>query len=95
MIKKYVELEGYDLYKVLLVDDDRSILCGLRQFKEWESCGFTIEDEACASKDALEKIALKCFDLVITDIRMPGMDGLELLNKIKARRYLSNDNEHL
>jgi two-component system response regulator YesN len=85
MIKKYVELEEYDLYKVLLVDDDKSILCGLRQFKEWESCGFTIEGEACASKAALDKLVEKCFDLVITDIRMPGMDGLELLNKLKAR----------
>lgn len=73
------------MYKVLLVDDDKSTLCGLRQFKDWESCGFTIEDEAYDGVGALEKLTEKSFDLAITDIRMPGMDGLKFLSKLKAR----------
>lgn len=73
------------MYKVLLVDDDRSTLFGLRQFEGWESCGFTIEAEAHDGVGALEKLAEKEFDLAITDIRMPGMDGLKFLSELKAR----------
>ena len=73
------------MYKVLLVDDDESTLFGLRQFKNWESCGFTIEAEARDGVGALEKLTEKDFDLAITDIRMPGMDGLKFLSKLKAR----------
>jgi two-component system response regulator YesN len=80
-------LEGYDLlYKVLLVDDDKSTLYGLRQFKEWEFCGFIIKDEARDGLGALKKLSEKNFDLIITDIRMPGMDGLRFLNKIKESK---------
>jgi len=73
------------LYKVLLVDDDESTLFGLRQFEDWESCGFTIEAEAHDGIGALEKLTEKDFDLAITDIRMPGMNGLKFLSKLKAR----------
>jgi two-component system response regulator YesN len=73
------------LYKVLLVDDDESTLFGLRQFKDWKSCGFTIEAESHDGIGALEKLVEKDFDLAITDIRMPGMDGLKFLSKLKAR----------
>ncbi|VBB09813.1 Hypothetical protein LUCI_5111 [Lucifera butyrica] len=73
------------MYKVLLVDDDKAMLCGLRQYKEWKSCGFLIEEEAFDGKDALKKLSTKYFDLIVSDIRMPGMDGLRFLSEIKAR----------
>ena len=82
-------MEGSDLYRVLLVDDDKSILCGLRQFENWESCGFIVEEEAYDGIGALEKLTKKNFDLVITDIRMPGMDGLRLLSEVKKRKLNS------
>lgn len=81
-----MEEEGCNLYKVLLVDDDKSTLCGLRQFKEWQSSGFCIEAEAYDGVGALKKLSEKEFDLVITDIRMPGMDGLKFLNKLKETK---------
>lgn len=82
---RYVELEEYDLYKVLIVDDDDITLCRLRKFRDWETNGFAINDEAHDGIKALEKLTSKFFDLIITDIRMPGMDGLNLLKEIKAR----------
>jgi two-component system response regulator YesN len=82
---KKLKNEEYSMYKVLIVDDDESIIGMLREFPDWESYGFTIEEEACCGKEALERISAKYFDLVITDIRMPGMDGLKFLSKLKAR----------
>lgn len=73
------------MFKVLIVDDDMPVRRRLRKYKNWESYGFVIEDEACDGKEALEKLSLKSFDLIIIDIRMPGMDGLKLIAEIKAR----------
>lgn len=70
--------------KILLLDDDES----LRRIME-----FNLSEEGyevtCAS-DGITGLNLfkeKDFDLVIADIRMPGMDGIDLLNRIKAISY--------
>ncbi|BBB92680.1 MAG TPA: response regulator [Methylomusa anaerophila] len=73
------------MYKVLIVDDDETVRYVLRQLQGWKLSGFTVEDEAGNGKEALIKLAAKNFDLVITDIRMPGMDGLRLVSEIKAK----------
>ncbi len=73
------------MYKVLIVDDDMPVRKRLKKFNIWEAYGFVVEDEACNGKEALNILSAKSFDLVITDIRMPGIDGLELISKIKAR----------
>ena len=73
------------MYKVLLVDDDDITLFELRKFRDWASFGFTIEDEAYDGSGALNKLSSKMFDLIITDIRMPGMDGLEFLREVKEK----------
>lgn len=75
------------MYKVLIVDDDKTSRYILKQYKEWTYYGFSIEGEACDGKEAL-KILQSCqFDLIITDIKMPGMDGIELLNELKIMKY--------
>jgi two-component system response regulator YesN len=73
------------MYKVLIVDDDKTVRYMLKRFKKWEGYGFCIADEACDGKEALKKLAGGSFDLVITDIRMPGMDGIEFLHELKVR----------
>lgn len=67
------------MYQVLLIDDERLVLASLRHRISWERCGFTICGEACNAKDGLEKIRSLHPDLVFTDIRMPGMSGLDLI----------------
>ncbi len=73
------------MYRVLLVDDDKAIRYMLKRFKNWERYGFCLADEACDGKEALKKLSAACFDLVITDIRMPGMNGIEFLQELKVR----------
>lgn len=68
--------------KILFVDDEMSLLQSLKRMvrpmrKEWDV------DFANSGKEALEKCSIVSFDLVISDMRMPLMDGAELLNKIK------------
>ncbi len=71
------------MYKVLIVDDDKATRYMLKRFKDWNSYGFVIEDEACDGKEAMKKLSEKEIDLVITDIKMPGMDGIEFLQELK------------
>lgn len=75
------------MYKVLIVDDDKSTRYMLKRFKKWQSHGFVIADEACDGKEALQKLKSCHFDLVITDIKMPGMDGIEFLHELKSMKW--------
>ena len=67
--------------RVLLADDDES----LRRVQEYQltKAGFAVT--TCSDGDtALEKFRENLHDLVVTDIRMPGLDGLEFLARIRA-----------
>ncbi|MBJ6364022.1 response regulator [Paenibacillus sp. GCM10012307] len=70
-------------YKLLIVDDEKVIRRGMFYY-DWERLGF----EACAvaanGKQALTLFEEHQFDLVITDIRMPDMEGLELSKQIQS-----------
>ncbi len=75
------------MYNVLVVDDDRATRYMLKRFKKWDFYGFAVGDEACDGKEALKKLSLSRFDLVITDIKMPGMDGIEFLHELRRIKY--------
>ncbi|RMG96981.1 MAG: sigma-54-dependent Fis family transcriptional regulator [Candidatus Dadabacteria bacterium] len=67
--------------RVLVVDDDAS----LRRILEYNLAeeGYAVAT-AASGEEALEKLDRAAFDLVVTDIKMPGMDGMDLLRRIKA-----------
>lgn len=69
------------MYKVLLVDDERIILDGIREIVDWTSLGTRLDGTYRNGVDAFERIRKDPPDIVITDIRMPGMDGLELVSR--------------
>lgn len=73
------------MHKVILVDDEIYTRTGLRNLINWEACGFQVVDEADNGEDALALIEEQQPDLVITDIRMPVMDGLELIRLARER----------
>ncbi len=67
--------------ELLIADDERNILSGLRMAFEDE--GYTVIT-ASDGTEAWEKLQKNSIDLVITDLRMPGMDGYELLRRISS-----------
>lgn len=72
------------MYRVLIVDDDKVIRQDIKNIFEWEKHGFRIIAEADNGAVALELIAMYDINLVITDIYMPVMDGVELIKKVKS-----------
>ncbi|MCR2802487.1 response regulator transcription factor [Paenibacillus soyae] len=72
------------MIKVLIVDDEPKQREGLRAVIDWQSYGFTVMDTAANGNEALDKYKEIRPDLVIADIRMPGMDGLQLAGKLRA-----------
>jgi len=80
MISPIQNQKDFPIRKILIVDDEKSLRMVLT--KALERTGFFCS-QACDAKTALESIAREKFDLVISDIAMPGMDGVELLKKIK------------
>ena len=73
------------MYKVLFVDDDETIGFIVSKMKVWENSNFKITRYAQNGKEALLVLEKENFDLIITDIRMPIVDGLELLENIRKR----------
>lgn len=74
------------MYKVLVADDEVKIRSGLKHIINWPDYGFMICWEAENGAKALELIEKQKPDLVITDVKMPVMDGLDLLAHV-SRNY--------
>jgi len=71
------------LYKVLIVDDQKILRYDLKRMKIWnETKDFVIAGEAENGRDALKMLRSFSFDLLITDIKMPVIDGMELLKTV-------------
>lgn len=71
------------MFKVMLVDDEALILNGLKLLIDWEEIGLEIEHVANNGEEALEFFKKAPADIVITDITMPRLDGLNLIKEIK------------
>jgi len=67
------------MLRALLVDDEPLALEGLKLLIDWRAEGFEICGECASGHEALQKLPLHKPDLIVTDIRMPGMSGLDLL----------------
>ena len=73
------------MYKILFIDDDETIEFIVSRMKIWENSNFKITRYAKNGMEALSILEKESFDLIITDIRMPIIDGLELLEDIRKR----------
>lgn len=71
------------MYKVFLVDDEELVIKSLMASVDWNSFGFEIAGYALSGGEAYERIKEIKPDIVFTDIRMPGISGLELIKNIK------------
>ena len=75
-------MEGY---RILLVDDEEELRAGIRRRIDWEALGFVLAGEAANGQDALELAEQLRPDVVLTDIKMPFMDGLTLCRQLKTQ----------
>ncbi|OXS54898.1 two-component system response regulator [Bacillus sp. DSM 27956] len=71
--------------KVILVDDEIQIRRGLKWKVDWEEEGFVIAGEASNGKEALQVIEEVMPDLILTDVRMPVMDGMQLVKALSGK----------
>ncbi|NIK76949.1 two-component system response regulator YesN [Paenibacillus castaneae] len=71
--------------KVLLIDDEAHITRNLEKVIPWEMLGLTVGGTAKNGVEALELMEQQTFDLLLCDIRMPVMDGLELVRHIRDK----------
>ncbi|NCC65409.1 MAG: response regulator, partial [Spirochaetia bacterium] len=72
-------------YTILLVDDESAVREGIRLKTPWGKYNFTVVGEAGNGIEALELVEELKPDVVLTDIRMPYLDGMELIQQIRVR----------
>ena len=69
--------------KILLVDDDEWIRDSLSLFFEAEGCNLLTFETA---EEGMEAVKQQAYDIVISDYKLPGMDGLEFLRRVKEKQ---------
>ncbi len=75
------------MYSILIIDDEPIVKIALRSILPWEEHGFSICGTASNGLEALPLINQHHPDVIITDLKMPGMDGLELIRILKEQGY--------
>jgi len=73
------------MFKILLVEDEIFMRKGIIKLIDWGRLGFEIAYEAGNGQEALEILKNEKVDVIITDIKMPVMDGIELIKKISEK----------
>lgn len=75
------------MYKMVVVDDEYLVRTGICETVDWASHGVQIVGTAVNGKDGLQKIEQLQPDVVISDVKMPVMDGMELVRTLNERNY--------
>ncbi|HWR11852.1 MAG TPA: response regulator [Rectinemataceae bacterium] len=75
------------MLRLLIIDDESAIRAGISAYFPWSSLGIEV---AATCQDGLEALAVMekaTFDLILCDIRMPRMDGIQFAEKVRERGY--------
>ncbi len=73
------------MIKVMIVDDEFLVRVGMKSVLDWENHGFTISAEAADGAEALASCEQELPDIILTDLRMPKMGGMELIQAVRQR----------
>lgn len=73
------------MYKVFIVDDEPNARYGLRDYFNWSQYGIEVIGEADDGESALEAMDGRMPDIVLTDVKMPNMDGIQLSEKLREK----------
>lgn len=71
------------MFNVLIADDDPFILEGLRHIVDWKGLGLQITAAVSTGKEALEYIRCHPVDILLTDVKMPELDGISLIRTLR------------
>lgn len=80
---------------VQIVDDEPIIRKGLDKMIEWEEIGFEVVCMAQNGKQALEQLEVENVDIIITDIEMPIMNGLEFISHVRESENTIMNNKEI
>ncbi|CAJ1183475.1 response regulator [Companilactobacillus paralimentarius] len=75
------------MYSVMIIDDEYMILKGLEKIIDWNEYGFQVVKSARNSKQALEYLETNEVDLIITDVNMPKISGLDFVKMAKEQGH--------
>lgn len=73
------------VYKLIIIDDEEKIASGMAQLFPWQNIGFEVVEVFTSARKALEYLDSHPVDVVLTDIEMPDMNGLELSRQLMGR----------
>ena len=73
------------MIRVLLVDDEPLVLIGMQSMLDWNALGYELVGTARNGAEALERIGEQQPDVVVSDIRMPVLDGLQLASRSREQ----------
>ncbi|MFD0698963.1 response regulator [Paenibacillus sp. GCM10027628] len=71
------------MFRVIIVEDEYIVRYGIRSMIDWEKVGLTVIGEASNGQEALDLIGQEPPDILITDIKMPVMDGIALITEVR------------
>lgn len=77
------------MYKVIIADDEPLLRFAVRNLLKWEEYGFVVEGEASDGLEVLKLVREVNPNLIFTDIRMPNMDGLEMVKALQKESTAS------
>ncbi|MBO9596510.1 MAG: response regulator [Cohnella sp.] len=70
---------------MMIIDDEPLVRIAFKSFLDWEKQGFHIVGECGNGKEAIDQLSRVEADVMVTDIRMPVMDGLQLIKEVRQR----------
>lgn len=75
------------MYQLMIIDDEPIVRAGIKNLLPWSNYNFEVCAEGVDGKDGLKKLLEYSPDLVLVDVKMPGMNGIELIREAKKRNF--------